>query len=77
MRAATSVLPPAAKGTITVTGLVGQFCACAGAAIIAAATARHAAAYVGNVFIRILPKFIVELVYWDKLSGNCRRPKAG
>jgi hypothetical protein len=51
MRAATSVFPPAANGTITVTGLVGQFCACAGETVIAAATARLAKAYVGSVFI--------------------------
>src|SRR5262245_50951564 len=40
IRAATSVLPPAAKGTITVTGLVGQFSACTGEIVIAAANAR-------------------------------------
>jgi hypothetical protein len=34
MRATVSIGPPAANGTIIVTGRVGQFCACAGVKIV-------------------------------------------
>jgi hypothetical protein len=52
MRAAASTLPPAANGTITVTGRVGQFCAWAGDAMAKPQiAARHASTGVLIVFM--------------------------
>jgi hypothetical protein len=54
MRAAASTLPPAANGTITVTGRVGHCCAAAGAAAaVIAAAAANATAVIGLLIVSL------------------------
>ena len=56
-----SVAPPAGHGTISVTGLVGKFCACAGAA------GSHAAAIASNPSVS--PRPMRRRVFTSFLPG--------